>query len=115
MTAVTAIVRPSDSVQVLHLLEQCLRRHFASIPTLTESLVILVPDVGRVVVTEQLASMRLDFLIDDHNSAAAAMRALEEQLQAQVKHQGLLIDWDWPVTIHPALQPRMFHDNFLRK
>jgi hypothetical protein len=108
MIAVTAIVRPSDSVQVLHLLEQCLRRHFASIPTQNDDLVIVIPGVGKVVITEQLALMRLDFVAANDDTAGAAMRALEKELQEQVRRQGLLIGWDWPSTIHPALQPEPF-------
>lgn len=104
MVAITAIVRPTESVQVLHLLEQCLRRHFASVPGLSDALVIHMPDVGHVVVTEQVTSMRLGFVADDATAASAAMKRLEEQVQAQVKNQGLIVSWDVPAEIQPALQ-----------
>jgi predicted ATP-grasp superfamily ATP-dependent carboligase len=100
----TATVKPRSSVQVLHLLEQCLRRHFRSIQLLDDSLIIQVPDVGRVLVTEQLAMMRLDFLVNDPTAATAAMAALEKHVHTQVRNQGLSISWDSPGTVPTALR-----------
>jgi hypothetical protein len=93
MIAVTATVRPRDSIQVLHLLEQCLRRHFTSVRTYDNSIVVLVPGVGCVLVTENLTTMRLDFVAEDPSAAALSMEAVEQQLRSSVKDHGLMFAW----------------------
>ncbi|WP_411698394.1 hypothetical protein [Conyzicola sp.] len=104
MIAVSATVKPRDSVSVLHLLEQCLRRHFTSVRVYDDSLIINVPDVGRVLITENLVTMRLDFVAADSQVAEAAITALDRQLRDQVRNQGLDIAWDHPDTIPAALR-----------
>jgi hypothetical protein len=104
MIAVTATVKPRESISVLHLLEQCLRRHFPSIRAYDDSLVIDMPDVGRVLVTERLTTMRLDFVAENSDAAASSMASLERQLHAQVRNQGLTVAWDRTDTVPAALR-----------
>lgn len=104
MIALSATVSPRTSLGVLHLLEQCLRRHFASVRVFDDSLVISVPQVGRVLITENLTTMRLDFVVADSAAAESTMAALEQQLHAQVSNQGLDFSWNRPDTIPAALR-----------
>ena len=104
MIALSATVSSRNSLGVLHLLEQCLRRHFTSIRVYDDSLIIRVPHVGRVLITENLTTMRLDFVVTDPAAAETAMAALEQQLHAQVSNQGLDFSWDRPDTIPVALR-----------
>lgn len=103
MIAVTATVRPNDSVRVLHLLEQGLRRHFAGFRVFDDSLIIDVPGVGRVLVTEELTVMRLDFVVEDA-AAAAATTALEAQIRARVHNHSISFAWSRPATVPRALR-----------
>jgi hypothetical protein len=104
MIAVTATVRPLDSVQVLHLLEQCLRRHFTTVRTYDDSIIVVMPGVGRVLVTENLTAMRLDFIAETPFAAALSSRTLEAQLQAQVGDHGLTFAWDNADTVPARLR-----------
>jgi hypothetical protein len=104
MIALTATVKPRNSVSVLHLLEQCLRRHFTSVRVYDDSLVITMPGVGRVLITENLTTMRLDFVVADAAAADASMIALEQQLHAQVSRQGIDIGWARPATVPAPLR-----------
>jgi hypothetical protein len=104
MIAMTATVRPSESITVLHLLEQCLRRHFTSVRIYDDSLVIAVPGVGRVLVTENLTTMRLDFVATSSALAEESMVALEQQLRAQVSNQRIDIAWTRPDTVPARLR-----------
>ena len=99
----TAVVRPTNSLQVLHLLEQCFRRHFQTLRVHDDQILVHVPAVGRVLVTEQLARMRLDFLTDE-DEAETAVAALEAEVRSQVRHQELSIRWERSDIIPAALR-----------
>lgn len=104
MIALSATVSPRSSLVVLHHLEQCLRRHFTSVRVYDDSLIINVPHVGRVLITENLTTMRLDFVVADPAAAEIAMATLEQQLHAQVSDRGLDFSWNRPDTIPAALR-----------
>lgn len=104
MFAVTATVHPRESTDALHLLEQRLRRHFMSVRVDDDSLIILFPNVGRVLVTEKVTTMRLDFVAESPDVAAKWMIALEQQLREQVEHQSLTIRWDRPDSVPVTLR-----------
>ena len=104
MIAIAATVRPLDSIQVLHLLEQRLRRNFRGARAFADSLMIPMPGVGLVLVTEQFAQMRLEFVAADEDSATPAMVALEEQIREQAQHQPMSFRWEHPSSVPVAFQ-----------
>jgi hypothetical protein len=103
MMAMTALVRPVDSLEVIPLLEQRLRRNFTTLRVREGQLLLHVPAVGRVLVTEQLARIRLD-IVAENDRVTSAVTALDEEIRSQVRYQSLSIDWSESAIIPAALR-----------
>jgi hypothetical protein len=93
MIAVTAVVSPAESLQVLHLLGQCFRRHFESVPVANDQLLVKIPLVGEVLVTEESTRIRLEMVTESESTVDLITDALEREVHRLVNHQRLVIAW----------------------
>jgi hypothetical protein len=103
MMAMTAIVRPTDSVEALHLLEQCFRRNFTALRVREDQLLLRVPGIGRLLVTDELARIRLEFLTDS-DRVSEAIAALEKTIMGQVSSRSLRIEWAESAVVPASLR-----------
>lgn len=94
MIAMTATLHPSASVPTLPLLGQDLRRHHEHHLLVVDQMLVLVPEVGQVLVTEGRGRMRFDLVADTEDAVRALMDNLESDLRSLAHAQELLVKWE---------------------
>jgi hypothetical protein len=104
MIAIAATLQPREAPQLLALITQRLRSRFPLLRTRDDSTVVTMPAVGRVLITEERASMRLDFVVDNELAAAVAVNALEDEIHTQVRERDIVMSWHRPTVVPIALR-----------
>ncbi|WP_354568966.1 hypothetical protein [Glaciihabitans sp. UYNi722] len=89
----TATLRPAASVTSLSLLAQDLRRHHEHHLIVVDKMVVHVPKVGKVLVTEGSGRIRVDLVADSEEALPSLMDNLERDLRALPHGQELLVEW----------------------
>ncbi|CAN5236109.1 hypothetical protein BH09ACT6_BH09ACT6_12820 [soil metagenome] len=93
MIAMTATVRPVESVHALPLLAQDLRRHYEHILLFTDQMLVMVPIVGPVLVSEEPGRMRFDVVADTKAEMTRKSEALESDLRRRLPGTRLRVEW----------------------
>ena len=102
MIAIAATLQPREAPQLLALILQRFNRQFPKLRTRDDSMVVQMPTLGRVLITEEPSRMRLDFVVANEAAAAIAVTALEDEIRTQVRDRDIFLRWDRP-TIVPAV------------
>lgn len=98
MIALTATVRPIESLIAFPLLGQNLRRHYEHTLLYTDQMFVIFPGVGAVLVTERQRKYRFDIVGIDQ----ATMNQRVVQLEAAVRKEtgGPHVRFDWERAAH---------------
>lgn len=104
MIAMTATLRPSISVPTLSLLGQDLRRHHEHHLLVVDKMLVYVPKVGQVLVTEGCGRIRFDLVADTEEALPFLMDNLVNDLRSLTQGQELSVEWKKSSTIPPALR-----------
>ncbi|MCU1475628.1 MAG: hypothetical protein JWQ64_321 [Subtercola sp.] len=99
MIAMTAIVRSVDSLHTLPLLGQNLRRHYEHILLFTDQMLVMFPQVGPVLVTEEAATTRCDVVADSKAEMTRRMEAVEADVRRQAAGVPVRIEWQKSASI----------------
>jgi|GEM_PF-2832941 len=94
MIPMTATVRPATVRQALPLLGQNLRRHHEHHLLVVDQMLVLVPEVGQVLVTEGFGRIRFDIVAETTEVLPTLMANLESDLRALAHDQDLLVEWE---------------------
>jgi hypothetical protein len=104
MIAIAATLQPREAPQLLGLILQRFQRRFPKLRTRDDSTVMQIPSLGRVLITEEQASMRLDFVVANEAAAALAVTALEDEIHTEVRERDIVVRWDRPTIVPVALR-----------
>ncbi|UFS60605.1 hypothetical protein [Subtercola endophyticus] len=95
----TATVWPVESLRALPLLAQNLRRHYEHILLFTDQMLVVVPKVGPVLVSDKCGRMRLDIVGESQAEIVKKIDGLEKALRSRLPGVRLRIEWDRSSTI----------------
>jgi hypothetical protein len=104
MISLTGVIRPTDEVAVLHVVEQKLRRHFPALSAASEVLVLQAWGLP-VRVTEQLARLRLDVVVGDQDEAATFRDTVGAELRGWSGSGSGSLRVDWTEDVLPSVAP----------
>jgi hypothetical protein len=104
MIAIAVTLQPRDAPQLLGVIRQQLHARFPLLRTRDGSTVVQMPTLGRVLITEDMLSMRLDFVVANEVDAATAITALENEIRMQVRDRDLVVRWHRPTIVPVALR-----------
>lgn len=98
MIALTATVRPIESLSAFPILGQNLRRHYEHTLLFTDQMFVIFPGIGAVLVTERLRKYRFDIVGNDQTT----MKQRVVQLEVAVRKEtgGLHVRFDWEKAAH---------------
>lgn len=98
MIALTATVRPIESLSAFPVLGQNLRRHYEHTLLFTDQMFVIFPGIGTVLVTERLRKYRFELV----GNSQAAMEQRVIQLEAQVRKEtgGQHVRFEWERASH---------------
>jgi hypothetical protein len=93
MIAIDATLRPNESPNLLQLVRQRFLKRFIRVRTVDERVLVLMPALGRVLITEEAARMHLEFVVENEEAVPAAMYALENEVRTQVGGNNFSLQW----------------------
>lgn len=104
MIAIDATLRPRESPNLLQLVRQRFMRQFIQVRTVDERLLLLVPALGRVLISEEEARMHLRFVVESEAAVPAALDALEQEVRTQVGPGRFSLQWGRMPIVPAALR-----------
>ena len=104
MIAIDATLRPQESPNLLQLVRQRFLRRFIRVRTVDERVLVLMPALGRVLITEKEARMHLEFVVENEAAVPAAMDALEQEVRTQVGPSRFSLQWGRTPIVPAALR-----------
>ena len=93
MPAMTATVRPLESLHTFPALGQNLRRHYEHTLLFTDQMFVIFPSVGVVLVTERLRKYRFDIVGTDPASMAQRVVLLEADVRKESRGRQVCFEW----------------------
>lgn len=93
MIAMTATVRPVDSHRVRPVLAHNLRRDHEHTLLFSDQMLVVVPEVGVVLVTEEPTTLRFDIVGNDQATVDYRMARLESCIRNHAGGQPIRVDW----------------------
>lgn len=104
MIAIDATLCPQGSPNLLQLVRQRFLRRFIRVRTVDERVLVLMPSLGRVLITEEEARMHLEFVVENEAAVPAAMDALEQEVRTQVGPSRFSLQWGRNAIVPAALR-----------
>ncbi|MGY4856338.1 hypothetical protein [Cryobacterium sp. AP23] len=93
MIAMTATMRPLESLNAFPALGQNLRRHYEHTLLFTDQMFVIFPGVGVVLVTERLRKYRFDIVGTDPATMAHRVARLEADVRKECGGQQVGFEW----------------------
>jgi hypothetical protein len=106
MLALTATVRPTDSPVPLALLRERLNR-FEHVPVASNRTMVLIQGVGRVLVRDEVTSLRLDAVASYEDMLDTIRAVITKEVAEAARPQsrnGLTLTWERPQTVPVELR-----------
>jgi hypothetical protein len=104
MIAIDATLRPDESPNLVQLVRQRFLKRFIRVRTVDERVLVLMPALGRVLITEEEARMHLEFVVENEEAVPAAMYALENEVRTQVGGSNFSLRWGRNKIVPAALR-----------
>lgn len=98
MIALTATVRPIESLVAFPVLGQNLRRHYEHTLLFTDQMFVIFPGIGAVLVTERLRKYRFEIVGNDQ--ATMDHRVLQLELAVRKETDGHSVRFEWEKAAH---------------
>jgi hypothetical protein len=104
MIEIDATLRPNESPNLVQLVRQRFLKRFIRVRTVDERVLVLMPALGRVLITEEEAPMHLEFVVENEEAVPVAMYALENEVRTQVGGSNFSLQWGRNKIVPAALR-----------
>jgi len=103
MIAMSALVRPTEGLRPVRQLEQSLRLDHESVPVTAHRFLVRFPD-GPVLVTDELASLRVDVVVSDERAARHFEESFRSEIAVRLDDAALEVSWSRSTTVPQPLR-----------